>query len=113
MPRERRTLIDELSPQLHCARYLPRVLWIRIGAAKSLPRGKTNRGPVHPMRTSQECIDEAERCEAQATKVHSDVLRAKMDQVAKEWRALAGVAEKRAAQDQDRTRARLNDNWPT
>lgn len=65
------------------------------------------------MRTSQECIDEAERCEAQATKVQSDVLRAKMDQVAKEWRALAGVAEKRAAQDQDRTRARLNDNWPT
>ncbi len=113
MPREGRTLTDELSSQLHCTIYLPRVLWIRIGVAQSLPRGKANHGPVDPMRTFQECIAEAERCEAQATKIQSAVLRAKIDQVAREWRALAAVVEKRAAQDQDRTQARLNDNWPT
>ncbi len=64
------------------------------------------------MRTAQECLIEAERCEAVAATLQSDVLRVRLGQIAANWRALAVAAEKRAATPTRPRRRGVNDNRP-
>ena len=48
------------------------------------------------MRTREECIAHAERCEAQAKKFQDDTVRSLFGQIAESWRTLAEAAATRA-----------------